>query len=243
MDRNALDWLFSTAPQAIAALVGLFFAGVTFFIDTLEKEVSRDETKEDICEEMKKDIHTKMQWLYWLAGISIVFDLIILLVNPIEEDKCFSFCGTFDWYLLLDGIVLLLNLITVVFSLWFIVRIANPSYFKKTATRMLGKIQGDVVEVKEFIAAYIEMEKALRDLPLNVIIEAQHTQRSVSVSEMLRELSYNGWLSKQEISEMHSLNRLRNAAVHGDNVESIKNADFKRVKEYTKKLKDLRNNL
>ena len=30
MDRNALDWLFSTAPQALAALVGLIFAGVAF---------------------------------------------------------------------------------------------------------------------------------------------------------------------------------------------------------------------
>ena len=27
IDSNALDWLFSTTPQAIAALVGLIFAG------------------------------------------------------------------------------------------------------------------------------------------------------------------------------------------------------------------------
>ena len=109
MDRTALDWLFSTAPQAIAALVGLIFTGVTFFISALDKEVSRDVTKEDICEEMKKDIHTKMQWLYWLAGISVVLDMLILVANPIEEDKRFSFNGTFDWYLLFDGIVLQLN--------------------------------------------------------------------------------------------------------------------------------------
>ena len=82
--------MFSTAPQAIAALVGLIFTGVTFFISALDKEVSRDETKEDICEEMKKDIHTKMQWLYWLAGISVVFDMLILVVNPVEENKIFS---------------------------------------------------------------------------------------------------------------------------------------------------------
>lgn len=32
MDRNALDWLFSTAPQALAALVGLIFAGGAFIV-------------------------------------------------------------------------------------------------------------------------------------------------------------------------------------------------------------------
>jgi hypothetical protein len=243
MDRTALDWLFSTAPQAIAALVGLIFTGVTFFISALDKEVSRDETKEDICEEMKKDIHTKMQWLYWLAEISVVFDMLILVVNPVDENKIFSFNGTFDWYLLFDGIVLLLNLVTVVFSLWFIVRIANPKYLKQTANRMLGVVQGDVVEVKEYVAAFIEMEKTLKDLPLNVVYESQQTHRSATVSDILRELRYKDWLSQQDISEMYRLNRLRNAAVHGENVESIENSDCEKVKEYTDKLRELRSNL
>lgn len=243
MDRNALDWLFSTAPQAIAALVGLIFTGVTFFIDSLDKETSHDDTKGDICEEMKKDIHSKLKLLYWLAGFSIVLDLGLLVLNPIENDKLFSFNGTFDWYLLLDGIVFLLNLATIIFSLWFIVRIANPRYFTNTANKMLGKIQGDVVEIKEYIAAYIEMEKALRELPLNVNYEAQKMQRSATVSDMLRELRYNGWLSQDDISELYKLTRLRNAAVHGETVESIERFDYNKVKEYTDKLKDLRKNL
>lgn len=160
MDRIALDWLFSTASQAIAALVGLIFMGVTFFTDSLDKEVSRDDTKGDICDEMKKDIHSKMQWLYWLAGVSILVDLVILVANPIEKDKTFSLDGSFDWYLLFGGVMLLLNLVTIGFSLWFIVQIANPNYFKKTAKRMLGIIHGDMVASTEFIGAFIEMEKA-----------------------------------------------------------------------------------
>lgn len=42
MDRNALDWLFSTAPQAIAALVGLIFAGVSFINGKIDDRVDND---------------------------------------------------------------------------------------------------------------------------------------------------------------------------------------------------------
>lgn len=243
MDRIALDWLFSTASQAIAALVGLIFMGVTFFTDSLDKEVLRDDTKGDICDEMKKDIHIKMQWIYWLAGVSILLDLVILVLNPIEKDKTFSINGSFDWYLLVGGMMLLLNLVTIGFSLWFIVQITNPNYFKKTAKHMLGVIHGGTVSSKDFIEAFIEMEKALRELPLYVVQEAQKTQRSASVSDMLRELKYKEWVSQQAIADLYRLNRLRNAIVHGEDVESIENSDLKKVNEYTANLKELRNNL
>lgn len=243
MDREALDWLFSTASQAIAALVGLIFMGVTFFIGSLDKEVLHDDTKRDICDEMKKDIHVKMQWLYWLAGISILIDLVVLVLNPIENDKIFSINGSFDWYLLVGGMMLLLNLFTIGFSLWFIVQIANPNYFKQTAKRMLGVIRGDMVASKDFIAAFIEMEKALRNLPLDVVQEAQKIQRSASVSDMLRELKYRGWINQQGINDLYRLNSLRNAVVHGEDVESIENSDLKKVYEYTAMLKELREKL
>lgn len=48
MDRNALDWLFSTAPQALAALVGLIFAGVAFIVGAIDKQVEQDDSREDI---------------------------------------------------------------------------------------------------------------------------------------------------------------------------------------------------
>lgn len=243
MDREALDWLFSTASQAIAALVGLIFMGVTFFIGSLDKEVLHDDTKRDICDEMKKDIHVKMKWLYWLAGISILIDLVVLVLNPIENDKIFSINGSFDWYLLVGGMMLLLNLFTIGFSLWFIVQIANPNYFKQTAKRMLGVIRGDMVASKDFIAAFIEMEKALRNLPLDVVQEAQKIQRSASVSDMLRELKYRGWINQQGINDLYRLNSLRNAVVHGEDVESIENSDLKKVYEYTAMLKELREKL
>ena len=108
---------------------------------------------------------------------------------------------------------------------------------------MLGVIHGDTVSSKDFIEAFIEMEKALRELPLYVVQEAQKTQRSASVSDMLRELKYKEWVSQQAIADLYRLNRLRNAIVHGEDVESIENSDLKKVNEYTAILKELRKNL
>lgn len=83
MDRNALDWLFSTAPQALAALVGLIFTGVAFILGAIDKEVAQDDTRKDIYDEMKREIHVNMKSLYWLTGVSVVLDLLlIILVHP-----------------------------------------------------------------------------------------------------------------------------------------------------------------
>ena len=99
------------------------------------------------------------------------------------------------------------------------------------------------MEAKYFIAAFIEMEKALRNLPLNIIWEAQQIQRNASVSDMLRELRYKDWLEQQKIDDMYHLNRLRNTVVHGENISNIENSDYEKVKECTDKLKELRNTL
>lgn len=242
MDRNALDWLFSTAPQAIAALVGLIFTGVSFIIGAIDREIARDDTKTEICESMKQDIHSKMKWLYWLAGVSVILDLIIIVLNPIQNDKTFSFSGLFDWLFLIDGLILLLNLITIGFSLWFIVWLAHPNFFKETANRMIDKEKGDV-EIKDYITSFIDFEKALRNLPLNITIESQQIQRNASVSEMLRELKYRGWLDTKEIDELYRLNRLRNLAIHGALIDRVDNESYLSLKRYTEKLIELRNRL
>lgn len=93
MDRNALDWLFSTAPQALAALVGLIFAGVAFIVGAIDKEMRQDATSEDILMAMKRQIHSDMKLLFQLSGVSIIADLVLLALNPIQEGLTFSFDG------------------------------------------------------------------------------------------------------------------------------------------------------
>lgn len=166
MDRNALDWLFTTAPQALAALVGLIFAGVAFIQGAIDKEAGLDDSRADICNEMKREIHANMRWLFWLAGISIVLDYILIVFNPVEDGLRVSLNGSFDPYLLIAGIIILLNVITLVFSLWFIINVAKPDFFEKTVDRLSKDVNDGDVEVKDFVMDYIEMEKSLRALPI-----------------------------------------------------------------------------
>lgn len=113
MDRTALDWLFSTAPQALAALVGLIFAGVAFIVGAIDKQVEDDDSREDICKAMKKQIHINLKRLFWLSGFSIIIDLILLILNPIEEGLRFSFEGDYSLYLTIAGVILIMNAVTI----------------------------------------------------------------------------------------------------------------------------------
>ena len=242
MDRNALDWLFSTAPQALAALVGLIFAGVTFINGTIEKEIDRDNTSEDIYNDMKRDIHSKMKIIFLWAGISICFDLFLLILNPIENDFIFSFKGKFDPHLLISGIVLLLNLFTLFFSLWFIIRVANPQYFDNTVKR-LSKLINDRnrdgnVEAKDFLMEFIKLEKALRELPLNL-----NSERGLPISLIIRELRIRELLNTDETKKIYEFNKLRNLIAHGEYIENVDKKTYNDLKESIKKIKDLNTKL
>ena len=241
MDRNALDWLFSTAPQALAALAGLIFAGVVFMMGVIDKEVERDETLKDIYEEMKREIHGNLTLLYWLAGSSIIIDLILIILNPVEDGFRFSFIGTFDWYFLISAIIFLLNVATLVFSLWFIIKVMNPNYFSKTAKRLSESANNGIIESKEFLMEYIEMEKAMRDMP---IFNGSNGQKQTSVSEMLRELRYRQLFEPNDIDRMYALTRMRNLIIHGsiDNTHVEKDM-YEDVKRYKNMLVELKSRL
>ena len=241
MDRNALDWLFSTAPQALAALAGLIFAGVVFMMGVIDKEVERDETLKDIYEEMKREIHGNLTLLYWLAGSSIIIDLILIILNPVEDGFRFSFIGTFDWYLLISAIVFLLNVATLVVSLWFIIKVMNPNYFSKTAKRLSESANNGIIESKDFLMEYIEMEKAMRDLP---IFNVSYGQKQPTVSEMLRELRYRQLFEPKDIERMYALTRMRNLIIHGsiDNTH-VEKEMYDEVKRYKNMLVELKSRL
>ncbi len=87
MDRNALDWLFSTAPQAIAALVGLIFAGVSFINGKIDDRVDNDETLSDIAKEAKRQVYNGLKILITLTILGIIIDLLCVFLNPIETRK------------------------------------------------------------------------------------------------------------------------------------------------------------
>ena len=218
MDRNALDWLFSTAPQALAALVGLIFAGVAFIIGAIDKQVKQDDSSEDILLSMKMQIHADMKMLFLLSGVSIISDFFLLALNSIQEGFVFSFEGQFSPYLTVAAIVLVMNVATLIYSLWFIIKVASPDFFSKTVKHLSQLEREGDVEVKEYLVAFIEMEKALRTLSIFYVPKGE---KQPSVNEMLKELKYRRLMDARDVDDMFSLTRLRNLIMHGGEIQHV----------------------
>lgn len=240
MDRNALDWLFSTAPQALAALVGLIFAGVAFIIGAIDKQVSQDDSSEDILLSMKMQIHADMKRLFWLSGASIISDFFLLALNSIQEGFVFSFEGQFSPYLIVAAIVLVMNVATLIYSLWFIIKVASPNFFSKTVKHLSQLEREGDVEVKEYLVAFIEMEKALRTLSIFYVPKGE---KQPSVNEMLKELKYRRLMDARDVDDMFSLTRLRNLIMHGGEIQHVERQMYDKVKKYTKDIASLKNKL
>ena len=240
MDRNALDWLFSTAPQALAALVGLIFAGVAFIIGAIDKQVKQDDSSEDILLSMKMQIHADMKMLFLLSGVSIISDFFLLALNSIQEGFVFSFEGQFSPYLTVAAIVLVMNVATLIYSLWFIIKVASPDFFSKTVKRLSRLEREGDVEVKEYLVAYIEMEKALRTLSIFYVPKGE---KQPSVNEMLKELKYRRLMDARDVDDMFSLTRLRNLIMHGGEIQHVERQMYDKVKKYTKDIASLKNKL
>ena len=240
MDRNALDWLFSTAPQALAALVGLIFAGVAFIIGAIDKQVSQDDSSEDILLSMKMQIHADMKRLFWLSGASIISDFFLLALNSIQEGFVFSFEGQFSPYLIVAAIVLVMNVVTLIYSLWFIIKVASPDFFSKTVKHLSQLEREGDVEVKEYLVAFIEMEKALRTLSIFYVPKGE---KQPSVNEMLKELKYRRLMDAGDVDDMFSLTRLRNLIMHGGDIQHVERQMYDKVKKYTKDIASLKNKM
>lgn len=240
MDRNALDWLFSTAPQALAALVGLIFAGVAFIIGAIDKQVKQDDSSEDILLSMKMQIHADMKMLFLLSGVSIISDFFLLALNSIQEGFVFSFEGQFSPYLTVAAIVLVMNVATLIYSLWFIIKVASPDFFSKTVKHLSQLEREGDVEVKEYLVAFIEMEKALRALSIFYVPKGE---KQPSVNEMLKELKYRRLMDARDVDDMFSLTRLRNLIMHGGEIQHVERQMYDKVKKYTKVIALLKNKL
>lgn len=132
MDRNALDWLFSTAPQAIAALVGLIFAGVSFINGKIDDRVDNDETLSDIAKEAKRQVYNGLKILITLTILGIIIDLLCVFLNPIETRKLtFSLSLSeleFSWYFTFAIFVFILNIGIICYALIYVIKIMNPDF-------------------------------------------------------------------------------------------------------------------
>ena len=153
MEKETMYWLFTTAPQAIAALVGIIFTGMFFMAESIDNRAKEDQTLIEIVEAAKKALYKNMRVVAILSIITIIYDLVLVgLVETIVA--CDSLA---EWTL---GLFVILNISTIYVTFKYVFQTVNPSYFNKIANNLSKEYKTGDVKSEVFINHYIKFERA-----------------------------------------------------------------------------------
>jgi hypothetical protein len=139
MNNENYYWLFSTATQSIAALVAFILAGVTLAFSMMDGLVEKDETMTNIIYSLKRKQYSRLVWLSIFAAIAIISSLFSIYIN-----SCDSLWGTS-----FRIIAIVSDLITIVYSMVFVIGIIDPERYKKEANELYSKLDKEIAPKTE----------------------------------------------------------------------------------------------
>lgn len=203
MDKVTLYWLFSTAPQALAAIIGIVFTGLFFMSGNIDNRVREDPTLSEIGDEAKTIMHRNMKVIAVFNIIAIVFDLMLIAVTNRMIDEWSDWSDAF-----VDAFAVL-NLSAIIVTFYYVFDIVNPKYFDKIANNLSKAYQQGTVDPYEFVRNFSEFEKVARDrLNLN------QAERFIPIHEVLNMLIADRILARDDISNFYDMRKVRNLILH-----------------------------
>lgn len=231
MDRNAFDWIFSTAPQAIAAFVGLIYAGVSFIYSKIDIVIEKDPTLKEIYDSIKTYMYSGLKILLKWTFISILLDLCMIFVNPSMSDYKNRV------YLILPILILLFNFYVIFRAFKYVSKIMDPECVNSTANKLIQEYlpskNQETVNVNIFISDYRSLEEIIEKIKheLNYLTDNRKT-----ISELVNMLLNSNFITKEESVLLFEIIRLRNLVYHGEINLIDKNIDI-RLREIVQVLK------
>lgn len=210
MERETMYWLFTTAPQAIAALVGIIFTGMFFMAESIDNRAKEDQTLADIAEAAKKVLYRNMRVVAILSITTIIYDLVLVGLMKIIVN-CHIFA---EWAI---GVFAVLNLSTVITTFKYVFQAVNPGYFGKIAANLSKEYEAGDVKSEVFINHFIKFERAVRNLG----VVNQMNARFVGIRDILRILVSNEIITPDDGRRMVEINKIRNLIVHGEKIETV----------------------
>lgn len=226
MDRNALDWLFSTMPQAIAALVGLIVASASFILGKIDDRIEIDSTLTEIGNEVKSKIYDGLKnLLYWTLCI-VFIDLLCLYLNPIGNNKIISFSGNFDFYFVTTVLFVVLNVYVFYKAVVYVKEMMNPKFFDEEIELLSEKYRDDIkkhaesktVKVGEFIEHFIEFERLLR---YSGLFPNNYQSKTLTMNQMVWQLWKMEKIDRGMLDKIKHIIRLRNVVMHGGDIVQV----------------------
>lgn len=210
MDGNTMYWLFTTAPQAIAALVGIIFTGMFFMAESIDNRVRADQSLTEIAETAKTALYKNMRMVAVLAAITIVYDLFLVsVVTKLANKNC---CWT-GWMIIF---FVTFNISTICCALGYVFQAVSPNYFNKIATNLSSKYKTGEIDSQDFIKHFIIFERAARETP-----DIKQMDRRLTVRDMLRILVANQLIDSHDAKSMSEISKVRNLIVHGEPIEKV----------------------
>ncbi|MBB6129128.1 hypothetical protein [Mucilaginibacter lappiensis] len=208
-------WLFSSSAQAIAAFIGFLAAGFFFSYDLMDKQVEKDETLEVIYVDIKNQYFKRLKALFILTGFSILLSLGVVFINGYD----------FGIYNLVIAIIVgLVNVVTVIWAITFVIFIIDPDKVKKTVEKLIKEDEG-VFEPKEgasltstkFLEGFAELEKLLRNLAKKHNLESFGRFRDfMPLGQIIRSLYERRAITRESLRELSEMNKIRNLVAHGE---------------------------
>lgn len=226
MDREVFLWLVSTAPQVLAALVGLSFAAMTFRTSSIDNLISKDDTLSDIEAEVKRLIFKGFKFVL-IFGVSVIAIDLELVASAGQIYFSSVFGGA------LISVFLLLNAIGLVSICAFMITVGNPEYHKVAARNLIQLYGNGPVAPANFIMHFRDLEVALRKL-----YPPKEQQKPLTARDMIRLLAIEEKINKNELDDLLSINRLRNLIVHGEDIVTVEKNIDDRLKEYTRRVEE-----
>ncbi len=243
MDRNALDWIFSTLPQALAALSGLVFAGASFLISHFDARAKSDDSLTEIMQTLEGIIHKSASYLFKTSCLVIVLDIIAIFLNPIRDGWTFSFGGSWDWYYFFAILLFILNVFSLAYTIKFVLTVLDPNLLDKA----IGKVKDNYqinhnseskhVDGIEYLRLFQEFENGIRkkvNEETNNFVE----NNKMTTYQIIQFLYKNRVINSSTYKDLLDLNGIRNILVHGSIDENIPINRYNKLKELSAAYKD-----
>ena len=228
MDENTMYWLFTTAPQAIAALVGIIFTGMFFMAESIDNRVRADQSLAEIGDTAKTALYKNMRVVAVLAAATIVYDLFLVSIvkHLADESSCLS-----GWLIILFAA---LNFSTIICALHYVFQAVSPNYFNEIAKNLSSKYKSGEVDKQVFLGHFIDFERVARSLP----VIRQMDGRYYSIRDILRVLVENQMITPDESRMMSEISKVRNLMVHGEPIEKVDRKLDDELQRITNKIKN-----
>lgn len=230
MDKESVYWLFSSSAQSVSAFTAFLVTGFALVMTMMEAAQSRDETLEEIHDQLKLTYYKNIRALSVITGLAIVLSLFMVYLN-----------GTsFHYKTWIFIVTTLINAIAIIGGILFVILIINPSRYKRAAEQVIQKEKskfettGTNVDQTDFMKEFINLEKQIREIlqSKNLYIPYGNTPQMVfSFRQMINALYRNELISKSELTELLEINKFRNLVFHG-HLDNVDKGMVDKVKKY-----------